>query len=203
MIFIGGLSALLSYFYAVTVGLGELPINFSKHYNASILGIAVMTSWACWTGDTLATEVRLTSGRISPHLISTFGMLPLRANEAIAILGTLTGAVGGLLIGITYYLSLCLCTSSSIWSNYPPQWPLMLCSACAGFLESIIRSYLTTSTRFFVQCQLTENILFYRIQNVRDVASANISKTGCLGLLSTFITSCIICYTSIKIWPTN
>lgn len=197
MVSIGGIPALLSYFYAVTVGLGELPINFSKYYNASVLSIAIMASWAFWTANTIAIEVKLGLRSMSPRLASMIDTAPLGMVYALA------GVIGGILVGITHYVSIYLCVPLSTLSNQPPQWPLLVCSACTGFLGIITSAWLVSTLQPFIQYRITENAISDPIGNNNHLAKIEISQYGCIDLLTTVITSCTTCYISLKVWPVS
>ena len=187
---------MLSYFYAVTVGLGELPINFSKYYNASVLSIAIMASWAFWTANTIVTEIKSGLRNISPYLLFIDA-------APSGIIYALAGIIGGLLIGVTYYISLYLCVPSSTLLNQPPQWPLLICSACAGFLGVVTSSWLVFTLQRFIQYPNTANIMSNTIGNDHHIMKIGVSKYGCIDFLTTFITSGIISYISLAVWPTN
>lgn len=57
-------------------------------------------------------------------------------------MGTIASTLGGLLVGIAQYLTLFYFADKMIWAYAPPQWPIILIGALAGFLGSLIDSLL-------------------------------------------------------------
>lgn len=127
-------------------------------------------------GDTFSSELGPVLGSknniISPtsdqvfHIIK-FKRVPKGTNGGISLLGTLASFYGGLLVGLTYYLTLKVCLfvsgtnfgiSSGKFSNIMrclilinlfllylldiPQWPIILIGALSGLVGSLIDSVL-------------------------------------------------------------
>jgi uncharacterized membrane protein len=72
----GGVASWLAMVYIMEIGCVDLPINFSRHYVSSWLGMAVLGSLACCCGDTLASELGSVLGKGDPWLITNFRPVP-------------------------------------------------------------------------------------------------------------------------------
>ena len=57
-------------------GPGELPVDFSQHYSASWMSLALLGALACSTGDTWASEIGPVLSRSRPRLITTWEEVP-------------------------------------------------------------------------------------------------------------------------------
>ena len=74
------------------------PLNLKE---ACIIGLASM---ACNLGDTLASEIGSAFSATPPILITTFKRVPPGTNGGISPMGTLCSFLGGILMGLSYYL---------------------------------------------------------------------------------------------------
>ena len=63
-------------------------------------------------------------------------------NGGISPVGTLASAVGGLLVGIAYFIPLLMLTSTEMLRAAPPQWLIIPTAMLAGLLGSMIDSVL-------------------------------------------------------------
>ena len=72
----GGVATWLAVIYMMEIGCVELPVNFSRHYEASWLAIAILGSLACCCGDTFASEFGSVLGVGDPRLITTLHVVP-------------------------------------------------------------------------------------------------------------------------------
>ena len=63
-------------------------------------------------------------------------------NGGVSIAGTIASAVGGLVVGLAYYIALCLLVEAGPTHKTIPQWPLLLVGTIAGVLGSMIDSFL-------------------------------------------------------------
>ncbi|KAL3832719.1 hypothetical protein ACJMK2_024336 [Sinanodonta woodiana] len=145
----GGVAAEFALIYMVDVGCTEKVINFSHDYNASWLSMAVLGSLACSCGDTFASEIGTVFGTLSSaRLITTFKKVPKGTNGGVSVAGTVCSLIGGLLVGVAFYLSLVFLTNVSHLNNSPVQWPIVPLAGLFGILGSSIDSLLGATLQY-------------------------------------------------------
>ena len=64
------------------------------------------------------------------------------------LVGLFVSFLGGIFIGLSYYLSLLYCVDGNLLSKGPAQWPLILIGGFAGLLGSLIDSFLGATLQF-------------------------------------------------------
>lgn len=83
----GGMAMQLALLYLLDCGSSERPIDFSTQYRSSWLGIAILSSLACCTGDTWSSEIGTVVGTSDPYLITTRKRVPRGTNGGVTIVG--------------------------------------------------------------------------------------------------------------------
>lgn len=63
-------------------------------------------------------------------------------NGAVSFYGTLSSLVGGLIVGLAFYLTELLIINAEALVISPKQWPIVLYGGVAGLLGSVIDSIL-------------------------------------------------------------
>lgn len=104
--------------------------------------------FACCNGDTWASELGPVLSNSDPFLITAWKRVPKGTNGAISLMGTIASSLGGLLIGVAQYITLYYFADIMLWANAPPQWPVILFGALAGFLGSLIDSLLGATLQY-------------------------------------------------------
>lgn len=103
---------------------------------------------ACCNGDTWASELGTAFGTDDPILITSWRRVPRGTNGGISLIGTIFSTLGGLCIGISHYLAVLYFSDKTLWIYAPPQWPIILLSAFAGFFGSFIDSILGATLQY-------------------------------------------------------
>ncbi|QRW09926.1 integral membrane family protein [Ceratobasidium sp. AG-Ba] len=82
------------------------PVNphIGGGWSRTLLLIA-LGHFACCLGDTMASELGILS-KSSPRLVTTFGRVPPGTNGAMSTSGTLASLAGGVIMGLTMFVSL-------------------------------------------------------------------------------------------------
>ena len=144
----GGMATELAILYILDVGYGQFPVDFQNNYRASWLGMGILGALSCANGDTWASELGTVIGSASPRLITTFRTVPTGTNGGITLPGLVFSFLGGLVIGLGYYLALVLTVDSAILVNSPPQWIVIIVGGVGGLLGSLIDSFLGATLQF-------------------------------------------------------
>jgi uncharacterized membrane protein len=82
------------------------------------------------------------------RLITTLRKVPTGTNGGVSLGGLIFSALGGLVIGVAYYVAILLFLSEKTLAKAPPQWPIMLMGLLGGFLGSAIDSLLGATLQY-------------------------------------------------------
>lgn len=119
------------------------------YYNAYEAVILCFTGvFACCNGDTWASELGTVLSKSDPFLVTSFKRVPKGTNGGITLIGTLCSTIGGLVIGLSQYLTMLYFTDKSMLMYAPPQWPMIVFGAFAGFLGSLIDSFMGATLQY-------------------------------------------------------
>lgn len=144
----GGVATELALLYLIDVGSADLPLDFRAEYRASWLASAVLGALACCNGDTWASEIGSVWSDGSPRLITTWRKVPKGTNGAVSVVGVLVSALGGLLVGVGYYLTVLATASASSLGRSPQQGYAIVVGGLAGLLGSLLDSVLGATIQF-------------------------------------------------------
>ncbi|XP_039260359.2 transmembrane protein 19-like [Styela clava] len=180
----GGFPSAMAILYMMDYGIGESPIKFSEHgfYVSSWLSVAVLGSISCACGDTWASEVGSVMGNGSTILVTTWKKVPPGTNGGITSVGTVASAFGGLIIGITYYLTMYLtCPVES------QQWPIIFTGMISGLFGSFIDSLFGATLQYSGFNDITKKISNSPGQDVRWISGVNIMDNHAVNAITCFI----------------
>lgn len=104
--------------------------------------------FACCNGDTWASELGTVLSKSDPFLVTSFKRVPKGTNGGITLIGTLCSTIGGLVIGLAQYLTMLYFTDKTMLMYAPPQWPMIVFGAFAGFLGSLIDSFMGATLQY-------------------------------------------------------
>lgn len=144
----GGMATQLALLYLLDVGSGERPIDFDKEYRSSWLSIGIVGAFACSNGDTWASELGTVIGTSDPFLITTRKRVPKGTNGGVSWIGLLSSIIGGLLIGIFYYIMILNTVDTAVLQLAAPQWPIIIVAGFGGLFGSILDSILGATLQY-------------------------------------------------------
>ncbi|XP_006816182.2 transmembrane protein 19-like [Saccoglossus kowalevskii] len=129
-------------------GSREQLLDFSRHYNSTWLCLSVLSVIACNCGDTWASEIGSVIGNSQPRHILTFNKVPIGTNGGISLAGTVSSFLGGLIVGVAYYITQLMTHSGRELGYAPPQWPIVFAGGVAGLVGSMIDSLLGATLQY-------------------------------------------------------
>jgi len=188
----GGMALELSLLYLLDVGSADLPVDFSRHYRSSWLGVAVLGALACCNGDTWASELGSVLGSAQPRLITTLRRVPRGTNGGVTLIGLGASLVGGLVIGLAYYVGIVMTAPQSDVSRAPNQLFLLLLGSLGGLLGSIIDSVLGASLQFSGRDVKSGKIVEVVREGVIPISGQPYLDNHSVNLLSSILTALIL-----------
>jgi uncharacterized protein (TIGR00297 family) len=114
---------------------------------SSGVGIGVMAAFACCNGDTWASELGILS-KTDPVLITTLKKVPRGTNGGISLWGLFVSFMGGIFVGIFYYISTIIFVDAETLQNSSVQYPIIFLGGIAGLFGSILDSFLGATLQF-------------------------------------------------------
>ena len=103
----GGVASAAVVLYLISAGMGELPLKLSpgRVDPPTLYALACLSALCCSCGDTWASEVGSVLGG-TPRLITTWQIVPRGTNGGVTGVVILCSIGGGLVMGLTYFLTL-------------------------------------------------------------------------------------------------
>lgn len=222
----GGMAMQLALLYLLDCGSSERPIDFTRDYRSSWLGIAVMSAFACCNGDTWASEIGSVIGTSNPILITTRKRVPRGTNGGVTPVGLLVRYIlimminiwnfeceiltgknvspffsffGGIAIGLSYYLVVIYVVDRNILIASTKQWPIILFGGIAGLVGSIIDSFLGATVQY---SGLDSNgqVVEHPGANVKHISGYRLLDNHSVNLISSILTALIMPFVAMKFW---
>nr|CAD7458432.1 unnamed protein product [Timema tahoe] len=196
-----GMAMQLALLYLLDVGCEERPIDFTRDYRSSWLGIGILGAFACSNGDTWASELGSVIGNKDPFLITTFQRVPRGTNGAVTPVGLVLSAVGGAVVGLSYYLVVLYSVDPHILSLSPPQWPLVVAGAFGGFTGSLLDSLLGATLQYSGVNEKTGCIVGCPGRGVRHISGSWVLDNHSVNLISSIATGLLLPRLANTFWP--
>lgn len=166
---------------------GERPIDFFYFYTCSWLSIGVVGSFACAFGDTLASELGAVLSRHDPVLITTFRRVPRGTNGGVSMIGLIVSALGGLIIGLTYYVTTLVYLDRDTLPMHPSQLPVIWVATLAGLFGSIIDSLIGATFQYSGLDKRTGTVVEVPGPGIEKICGFPLLDNHAVNLVSTFI----------------
>lgn len=107
--------------------------------------------------------------------------------------------LGGLLIGLSYFLVVFYVVDRNILAASPPQWPLILFGGVAGLLGSIIDSVLGATLQYS-GLDANGHIVEHPGSNVKHISGSRILDNHSVNLISSILTGLIMPFVAYSFW---
>ncbi|XP_062860417.1 transmembrane protein 19 [Trichomycterus rosablanca] len=197
----GGLPTELALLYMIEVGPGEMPVDFVMQYTASWICLSLLGALACSTGDTWASEVGPVLSKSQPRLITTWKKVPTGTNGGVTIVGLIASFLGGATVGMAYFTSQLLLVSDL--HSAAPQWPIVVYSAMAGLLGSMLDSLLGAVMQYSGFDEGTGKVVNFVSPTVKRISGKPILDNNGVNLFSSIFIALFLPGFAWGIWPTR
>jgi len=188
----GVMATILSLLYVLDVGSADLPVDFRHHYRASWLGVGVLGAVACCNGDTWALELGQLLAKADPRLVTTFQKVPKGTNGGVTMEGLVASLVGGLVVGLAYYLGIAMAATQADLAMAPVQLTIILVGGVGGLLGSLLDSLLGATLQFSGKDVKTGRIVEVARQGVVPISGKMVMDNHSVNLVSTILTALML-----------
>lgn len=158
-------------------------------------------AYACCNGDTWASELGSVwcTGKL-PRLVTTMRRVPVGTNGAVSTIGLLFSFLGGISVGLAYFITVRLSVSPFVMATAPPQWPLILLGGLAGLFGSFVDSVLGATLQYS-GIDKQGKICDTPGAGIQHINGWNIIDNHSVNLISSIITAITIPMISMRYWP--
>ncbi|NXG80267.1 TMM19 protein, partial [Baryphthengus martii] len=195
----GGIPTELAVLYMIENGPGEMAIDFSKQYTASWMCLSILGALASSAGDTWASEIGSVMSKSKPRLITTWEKVPVGTNGAVTFVGLLSSLLGGMAVGIAYFITQLLFVTDLDVSA--PQWPLIVFGGAAGLLGSVIDSYLGATMQYSGFDQNTGMVVNHETKDSKHISGKPILDNNTVNLFSSIFIALALPGVASCFWP--
>lgn len=157
-------------------------------------------SFACCNGDTWASELGSVLAKSDPFLITTGKRVPRGTNGGVTCIGLVVSFLGGLVVGLSYYLTIIYTVDSVVLSTSPVQWPIIFAGAFAGLFGSMIDSLIGATLQYSGKDE-NGHIVERPGKNIRYISGYRIFDNHSVNLISSIATGILMPIIALKCWP--
>jgi uncharacterized membrane protein len=151
-----------------------------------------------FSGDTWASELGILS-KSEPFLITSLKKVPRGTNGGVSAWGLLVSLMGGIFIGLFYFLATLIFVDSDHLADSPPQFPIILLGGIAGLFGSLLDSFLGATCQF--SGQTPEGFIVEEIEErVVKISGRSILNNHSVNFFSCLITAIFIPLFSRQFW---
>jgi len=135
----------------VSGGYGEVPFLLDPSRPmppTSLAAVACLAAISCCCGDTWASEVGSVKGG-TPWLVTSWKEVPRGTNGGVTPVGLLCSFLGGVVVGVAYFLGLLLFLGfESVWDATSQGASVTTIGGLAGLLGSFLDSLLGATVQY-------------------------------------------------------
>lgn len=193
----GFVATLTSIVYIYTAGPVEEPLVIHPLYlhPPTLISLACLGAISCCCGDTWASEIGAVLG-LTPRLVTSLKPVPRGTNGGVSLPGLAASALGGLLVGVVYYVTQFLLVDSSQYSfeaRMSPQWVVIPLGTLGGLLGSLTDSLLGAMLQYSGVDENTRRITHKpSSKDVKHISGLDILSNNSVNLLSSAITAVLL-----------
>lgn len=163
--------------------------------------MAVLGGLACSCGDTWSSELGTAFPSNTPRLITSFRKVPIGTNGGITIIGIIASILGGLFVGMAYFVVL----FTSMYyrgrlPEYPVQWPIILIGCAAGFFGSVVDSILGATVQYSGYCSERKRIVNKPTPTTKHISGFPLLDNHTVNLVSSAVTSVSMAIFGYYLW---
>lgn len=196
-----GIGTQLALVYLLDCGSGERPIDFNRDYHGSWLAMGVMSSLACSSGDTLASELGSVLGTEQPRLITTGRKVPRGTNGGVTVVGFVMSFVGGAIVGLGYWTVLWLTAPAThSWATSPAQWPIVWVGGLAGLFGSLVDSVLGATVQWSGETP-DGKIVEMPGERVAYISGSRFLNNHSVNMFAGIVTAMVMPMVAAAVWP--
>ncbi|XP_072915759.1 transmembrane protein 19 isoform X2 [Hemitrygon akajei] len=195
----GSIPTEIALLYMIENGPGEIAINFTKQYTASWMCLSLLGALACSSGDTWASEIGSVASKKQPRLITTWEKVPIGTNGGVTLVGLVASLLGGTVVGLAYLLTQLIFVDDL--DSSPPQWPVVLYGAAAGFFGSILDSCLGATMQYSGFDEDNGMVVHHITPNGRHISGKPILDNNAVNLFSAIIIALLLPGITWPFWP--
>ena len=199
----GGVASTAALLYLLSAGMGELPLRLTpgRVDPPTLYALACLSALSCSCGDTWASEVGSVVGG-TPRLITTWQRVPRGTNGGITGVGILCSIAGGLVVGVTYFVTLVSFLDVGRFDNVSlaSQLPVVLVGGAAGLFGSVVDSLLGATVQYSGYSDKLGKVVSKLAPEVRHISGVDILDNHAVNFVSSLITALVVpavCYYSV------
>jgi uncharacterized membrane protein len=140
-------------------------------------------------GDTWASELGTVVKTTSCRLITTGRLVPKGTNGGVTLGGLVFSFLGGVAVGVAYYVVLVLCVHDKWLAAAPRQWPVVLVGGLGGLVGSVVDSLLGATLQFSGLDRSTGRVVERPGCKVERISGSAVLDNCSVNLISSIITA--------------
>jgi len=152
----------------------------------------VLGAVACCNGDTWASELGSVIATADPFLITTFQKVPKGTNGGVTVVGLISSLLGGLVIGVAYYMGIFMAASQVDMAIAPCQLLVILVGGLGGLLGSLLDSLIGATLQFSGRDIKTGKIVEVAREGVVPICGKMVLDNHSVNLISSILTALIL-----------
>lgn len=164
----------------------ERQLHWPPQDTSDLSAIAVLVSLASVCGDTWASEIGSAVQYGEPRLITTWKKVPAGTNGGVTVIGTLSSAAGGFMVGLSFWCSHLLLSDQQIPS-------FIWLGTVAGIVGSAVDSLLGALFQYSGYCPEKKKIVKQPWpSNAVHISGLDILSNDAVNLVACIITTLLL-----------